>query len=312
MAMKKKVVIEGSTVTVGQCKDLFRMIGDGTIGFTEMERFLGSSSSPLVWVSAEQLELLFMSIREKTIDFAEIKYFLEYPKGNTPLRYPSYVRAINILGHDKVITVQQAYRLWNMSYSLEERHTLDQIRYSESTLRKCAIENKKNKTSWHLIYIIGKTLPEQRAILGNSPESQPCFRPGYDWFLDEKEKFWADKKPTNGEYYLINFHDFGTHGLNYSEQLEKVGELGPGYGVVNPHILAESLISLRKNTNESVACLWTHRSSVVNAKGDYVCVGDFSYGTQNYFGTGLKVESEPFYRKYGSCRIAVYKKHDEE
>lgn len=311
MAMKNKVVIEGSTVTVGQLKDLFRMIGDGTVGFTEMERFLGSSTSPSVWVSAEQLELLFMGIKEESIDFAEIKHFLEYPKGNAPLRYPSYVRAINILGNNKVITVQRAYHLWNMPYSLEERHTLDQIRYSEATLRKCAIENKKNQASWHLIYIIGKTLPEQRAILGIDPKSQPCFRSGYDWFLDEKEKFWADKKPTNGEYYLINFKDFGTYGLNSTEQLEKVGTLGPGYGVVDPHILAESLISLRKNSNGGIANFWTHRSLVANAKGDYVCVGDFSNGTENHFGIGLKVESEPFYWKYGSCRMVVYKKHDE-
>lgn len=309
MAMKAKVVIDGSTVTVGQCKDLFRMIDDGTVGYTEMERFLGLSMKPAIGVSAEQLELFFMCIKEGKIDFEEMKQFLENPKGNI-INYPSYVRAINILGHDNVITVQRAYRLWDMPYSLEERYTLDQIKYSEATLRKCAIENKRYQASWYLIYIIGITLPEQRKKLGIEPQFQPCFRSGYDWFLDEKESFWTDKKPTNGDYYLINFQDFGTHGLSYPEQLKKVEELGPGYDVIDPHIFAEAIISIRKNANESIAGLWTHRSSVLNSKNEYVCVGDFSSGMENHFGTGLKVESNASNWRYGTCRMVVYKKHD--
>jgi hypothetical protein len=121
------------------------MIDDGTVGFTEMERFLGVSTKPSIGVSAEQLELLFISIKEKTIDFAEIKHFLEYPKGSTLATYPSYVRAINILGYDKVITAQRAHQLWNIPYSLEKRHLIDQIKYSEATLRKMC--NRKQKAS---------------------------------------------------------------------------------------------------------------------------------------------------------------------
>lgn len=308
--MKTKVVIDGSTVTAGQCKDLFRMIGDGTIGFTEMEEFLGTMSNASLWVSTEQLVLLFNGIKKKTINFEKMKYFLEHPKGNDLPRYPSDVRAINILGHDKVITVQRAYRLWNMPYSLEERHALDKIKYSDTTLRKCAIANKKGQASWDLIYIIGIPLSEQRKILGIDPAFQPCFRPGYDWFLDEKEKFWADKKPTKGEYYLINLQDFGTHGLSYPDQLKKVEELGPGYDVIDPHIFAEAIISLRKKSHEGTACFWTHRSSVVNADNEYVCVGDFADGTENHYGAGVKVEAESSDGKYGSCRMVVYKKHE--
>lgn len=310
MAMKTKVVIDGSTVTVGQCKDLFRMIDDGTVGFNEMERLIERLTNSSVWVSAEQLTLLFDGIKKKTIDFEKMKQFLENPKGNTLPRYPSYVRAIKILGHYNVITAQRAYRLWDIPYSLEERHTLDKIKYSDTTLRKCAIENKRYQASWYLIYIIGITLPEQRKKLGIDAQSQPCFRSGYDWFLDEKEQFWADKKPTNGDYYLINFQDFGTHGLSYPEQLKKVEELGSGYDVLDPHIFAESIISVRKNANESIAGLWTHRSSVLNSKNEYVCVGDFSSGMENHFGTGLKVESNASNWRYGTCRMVVYKKHD--
>jgi hypothetical protein len=128
--------------------------------------------------------------------------------------------------------------------------------------------------------------------------------------LDEKEKFWADKKPTNGDYYLINFLDFGTHGLYYPEQLKKVKELGPEYEVVDPHILAESIISMRKNNNKGIANFWTHRSSVINSKNEYVCIGDFSYSTENHFGTGLKVEAKSSDWRYATCRMVVYKKHD--
>lgn len=38
--MAEKTVVSGSTVTVGQLKDLFRQIADGSIGFEEMEATL--------------------------------------------------------------------------------------------------------------------------------------------------------------------------------------------------------------------------------------------------------------------------------
>lgn len=276
MAMKTKVVISGSTVTAGQLKDFFRMIDDGTIGFFELQNFL-----------------------EKPKEFSD-----NGKNKSTP------VRAINILGKKRIISTREACGYWKKKMRVYETFSAEEISYSDKTLREAARQNKEGKASWDLIYIIGITLPEQRALLGIDPQSQPCFRPGYDWFLDETEKFWAEKETTKGDYYLINFKDFGTHGLTYPEQLKKVEELGPGYEVVDPHMLAESLISIRNHTNENIANFWTHRSSVVNSKNEYVCVGDFSSGTENHFGTGLKVESESSDCRHGSCRMVVYKKHD--
>lgn len=276
MAMKTKVVIGGSTVTAGQLKDFFRMIDDGTIGFFELQNFL-----------------------EKP------KEFEDNGKSTSTM-----VRSIKLLGQEKIISNFKVHELWGIQQQKNLFLLPEVIRYSDKTLREAARQNKNHEASWYLIYIMGITLPEQRKLLGIEPQSQPCFRSGYDWFLNEKESFWADKKPTNGNYYLINFKDFGTCGLPYPEQLKKVEELGPGYDVIDPHILAESIISIRKNTNEGIANFWTHRSSVLNSKNEHVCVGDFSYSKENHFGTGLKVESNTSNWRYGTCRMVVYKKHD--
>ncbi|MEI7919345.1 MAG: hypothetical protein WCH65_03980 [bacterium] len=300
---KHKVVIGGSTVTAGQLKDLFRMIDDGTVGYPEMEKFLETSTSPSSWVSTEQLEVLSLKIKDNVITFEKLQNFLEKPQRDVLLKYPSYVRAINILGNENVLTVQSIYRLWNIPYSLEERHTLDKIRYSEATLRKCAIENKRHQASWYLIYVIGMTLPEQRKILGIDIKNEPCFRSNYDWFLDEKEKFWADKKPTNGDYYLINYHDFGTYFGTYSEQLRKVEALGPEYAVLDPHIFMEATISRIIKADSMPIYLWYHRSLVKDYKGDYVCIGCFNDGS-------LQVKALSSDSTHPYLRMVTYKKHD--
>lgn len=308
MAMKK-VVIEGSTVTVGQCKDLFRMIGDGTIGFQEMERFIGVVTNSSLWVTTKQLQIFFKKLNYGEIDFEKMKSFLEHPKGTEVLTYPSYVRASKILGHDKVITVQTAYRLWGIPYSLEERHTLDSIKYSEATLRKCAAENRKGKASWYLIYIIGFTLPEQLKMIGTDVKSQPCFHLVWkdkDWFLAKKEKFWADKKPTNGDYYLINFEGYETNGVNYFDQLGKIGE-NPENEIINPHVLSESIISLIKDNKMSDGYkLSRYRSEIVNSGGEHVCIG------YSYMYDGLEVTSAERNKRSIQLEIIVYKKHELE
>lgn len=277
MAMKTKVVIAGSTVRAGQLKDFFRMIDDGTIGFLELQNFI-----------------------------EDPKKFTDNGKSKS-----TFVRALNILGPERILEKSKVHKLWEKLYEPYENMFEEEILYSDKTLHEAARQNKEKEASWYLIYIMGITLPEQRKLLGIEPQSQPCFRSGYDWFLEEKEGFWANKKPTKTQtHYLINFKDFGTCGLPYPEQLKKVEELGPGYDVIDPHILAESIISIRKNTNEGIANFWTHRSSVLNSKNEHVCVGDFSYSKENHFGTGLKVESNTSNWRYGTCRMVVYKKHD--
>lgn len=267
-----------------------------------MEHFLGVMTNSSILVTAHQLEILFKKIKDNEIDFEKMKSFLENPKGTGTLIYPSYVRASKILGHDNVITVQTAYRLWGIPYSLEERHALDPIKYSEATLRECAAENKKGHASWDLIYIIGYSLVEQRRKLGVMPEHQPCFCDGYDWFLDEREKYWTEKKSESG-YYLINFQDFGTRNLLYSDQLKKVEQLGPGYGVLDPQTFSESVITINKKKKTGIAEFWDHRPSMLTSAGDPISIGSFSE-------EGLKVAKCVSDWKYKSLRMVVYRKHD--
>lgn len=75
-AMKRKIVVSGSTVTAGQLKDLFRMIDDGTVGHEEMGHFLVNPK--------------------------------KFSSGGVSL-----VRAVNILGNRKVLTAEQAAKARN-------------------------------------------------------------------------------------------------------------------------------------------------------------------------------------------------------
>lgn len=302
MAMKTKVVIGGSTVTAGQLKDFFRMIDDGTIGYPEMERFLRVDTPPSIWVSAEQLEILFKRIKEEKIGFAEMKEFLNNPKKNVLAKYPTYVRAINILGREKVVTVQEAYRLWNIPYSIEDRHTLDKIRYSEATLRICAAQNQRRKANWYLIYIIGYSLVEQHQKLGIRSENQFCFHYLCDWFLDKKEESWAGKKSESG-YYLVNLNLFKPENLEYIEQKENAKSLGSEYEVLEPQMFSEIVFSLKTNDkNGMVTFLW-HRSLTLTSTDKTISIGILT-------DLGLRVDQHSKKRKDNSLRMCTYKKHE--
>ncbi len=306
MAMKKqKVVIGGSTVTVGQLKDFFRMIDDGTIGYSDVCKFLEMEPEPepSISVSARQLDNLAQNIKDGMIGFGEMKKFLENPQRGILPRKITHVRAANILGAEKMVYLQESHRFWKVYYDAEEYDRLSgYVRYSEKTLREAAQQNKQCTANWYLIYIIGLTLPEQVTKIGTSSKRQPCFYLD-DFILSEQEKVWTEKKTTNGDYYLINFGGNGTSELDRPAQLKKIEELGPGYEVVDPHMFAEAVISIDKKHKVRIPDIWYHRSLVRNFEDNRdIVVGEFNE-------LGLKVQTIP--SSWGeSCRMITYKKHD--
>lgn len=112
------------------------------------------------------------------------------------------VRAVNILGANKVITAEQASHAWGLR--MPEDKPI--IRYNENTLHRCAKESENVTDGWYLIYCRGLSLQEQRSCRGTDPNEQPCFnKEKSDWWLNEDNYPWAFFKPEAG-YYLINFY----------------------------------------------------------------------------------------------------------
>src|SRR3990167_3176618 len=151
MATKTKVVVGESSVTAGQMKDFWSKIADGTIGF---DNFTGFLESPHKF-TREQVTI---------------------------------VRALSILGADKVITAEQSADAWKV-----EAPQNPTIRYSGEILRSCVQSNRESGRDFRLVYLQGMSLRELRDKVGISTDNQPCVY-NNDWWLQKSENAWATQK----------------------------------------------------------------------------------------------------------------------
>ncbi len=255
--MKTKVVVSGSTVTAGQLKDLFRMVADGTIGFDHLDGFLQNPHR-----------------------FVENRVTL--------------ARALNILGEQKVLTVEQAAKARKLSASQNVA-----IRYSEATLRECSDQNKRADTDWRLVYVFGLSLRELRDQVGTNPNLQPCVYKN-DWWLEKQEDGWANEKPESG-YYLIDFN--GRWGsTSWNNQEENIQKLGSDYERTHETVISEATFSIYQTTKERLLETWYHWGKNLDSYGDRVLVGGFDRD-------GLSVDvCHPAWLGVGWMRVCVSRK----
>jgi hypothetical protein len=247
MAERQKVVISQSSVTAGQLADQFRMIKDGTIGFEEMKSFLEDPKKFLKKESALAGKI-------------------------SP---PTAIRAVNILGAEKVFDAKHVCKAWNIPVSEDVP-----IRYSEATLREKARQNK-NGQDWRLVFVIGYNLVELYEIMPavtdwrNSKETNRLRFYYWDnnalWWKHER---WAYETPSEADnYVLINFKGlFGN--LNYLQQERQILKLNSPLCRVNPSVYSEAVFSILKLGGERIAKEWAHRSDICANNGNHVCVTD--------------------------------------
>ncbi|MBN1326213.1 hypothetical protein JW977_04540 [Candidatus Falkowbacteria bacterium] len=217
-------------------------------------------------ISASQMKEFWRKVEDGTIDGERFQAFLENPKKFS--KGLTIVRAINILGTNKVITAEATAKAWGM-----EAPKSAAIRYSEEILCECANENQSGKSDWRLVYINGLSLREQREKRGTDKTKQPCFY-NNDWWLQKPEDSWATKKPEAG-YYLINFcGQFAS--MNWQAQEAEIAKLGSGYERCHETIFAEAILTIYMvNNGERIAENWYHWSALASSGGYRVVVGFF-------------------------------------
>lgn len=182
----------------------------------------------------------------------------------------SVSRAIEILGANKVITVDATAKAWIQPISSVP---ILYTKYTEGTLKQAAKENATGQTDWRLVFVTGKSLREQREISGTDPASdkQPYFWKNTTWWLDSKEDGWAKQNQPAG-YYLIDFNGRWQN-LTWDLQEQELQKLGSLYERVNPHIFGEAILTNFVVNKDRLAENWYHWSGVADSDAHLVFIG---------------------------------------
>lgn len=221
-------------------------------------------------VTAGQLEDQFRKINDGTIGFYEMQSFLENPKrfaknGNSI----TIVRAISILGADHVITPEQVGKAHNIFTPANVV-----IPFSQKELEDVAEANKNGTASFYLVYCLGNSLKKQREIHGVDKNKQPCFSRN-DWWLKDKESFWADQQGEAG-YYLLDFgpKERGSFGsTSWANQEEKISSEFPGCERADERIVSEAVFSILIVHGKRLMENWYHWGKFSDSVGCRVYVG---------------------------------------
>ncbi len=224
-------------------------------------------------VTVGQLEDLFRKINDGTIGFHEMQSFLENPKRFLKDENSvTLVRAIKILGADHVITLKQAAYAHHM-------HALPNVAipFSEEELRSAAKTNKERTTSFHLVYCFGNSLRKQREIHGIDKSKQPHFY-NNDWWLKDKENFWADQN-TNSGWYLLDFgqeEEGRFSSTSWQNQEEEIGRGFPKCERADERIVSEAAFSILIIHGKRLMENWYHWGKLSDSVGYRVFVGRFA------------------------------------
>lgn len=196
---------------------------------------------------------------------------------------------ITILGADKVVTAQQAYEAFNRAYLADQavEAISHSIRYTEETLRECAVLNRSGQSDWRMVYALPLSLRQQREVIGVDRESQPCFY-NNDWWLGEAEDAWAKSQPEAG-YYLIDMKGRFNR-TNWNDQNTRIAEMGEQYERADERVFAQALVSIFKTHGERLHSGTYHWGRIEDSDGYRVCVGFFAAG-------GLHVSFHPSLRR---------------
>lgn len=253
---KAKVVVGQSSITAGQMKDFWRKVEDGTIGFENFGDFL---ENPHKFIS--------LSV--------------------------TIVRALNILGADKVVTAEQSGKTWGY-----EAPANTPIRYSEEVLRQCAQSNREAGTDFRLVYLQGLSLRELRQKIGTDKKSQPCVY-NNDWWLKSEQDGWANEKPEAG-YYLIDFNGRFAR-TSWDNQEKEIAKL-QNYDRAHEASVAEAIVTIFKITGERLLEGWYHWGRALTAYGNRACVGSFDT-------VGLGVDyDDPSFGNFDDLHVCLLRK----
>ena len=168
--------------------------------------------------------------------------------------YGSLQQSIDLLGKSKVLVAGEVAPHWH--YGTPGKIP---IRYTEETFRRCADLNKQGSSDWRLVYVTGRSLREQRQIVGVDTNHQPCFF-NNDWWLKDQENDWATRNSESG-YHLLDFKGrFGR--TSWQRQEEEIVKLAEEWNLpvkrADEHIISEAAISNYQINKERLLRTWYH------------------------------------------------------
>jgi hypothetical protein len=210
-------------------------------------------------------------VEDGTVDGDVFGDFLENPRKYKTDKL-TLVRAINILGADKVIQPSICAK-WNLPVMILP------IRYREQTLREAAESNKKGETDFRLVYFPGDmSLIHQREISGLDSRKPPYFSSDNDWWLAKEEEgcrkkeiaYWPKISSSPG-YYLIDFKSRFAD-MNWQAQEAEISKLGGQHERAPEDVFLFAVQSIYMLNGKNVTSTWWHWGKTVDSDGYRVFV----------------------------------------
>lgn len=229
-------------------------------------------------VRASRLQDFFRMVSDGTIDGQTFDYFIDNIGDMRKMAGSAltWVRAISILGSDKVIQPSICAK-WNFpEINLP-------IRYRENTLREADQSNKKGDTDFCLVFFPGMSLIRQREIRGMNPKKPPYFSSSNDWWLDAEEKkcqekgvpYWAKISSPAG-LYLVDFKPRFAD-MNWQAQENEIANLDR----TPEDVFLFAVQSIYMLTGKNVTSTWCHWGRTVDSAGCRVNVTLSGVGEAN-------------------------------
>ncbi len=209
--------------------------------------------------------------------------------------------AIDILGEKKVLTCNQASKMWEISVPPD----LQSIPYDSHVLNELAMSNSQSLSDWRLVFLMSLSLRQQYAVLPDQ------FDPNA-WWIDcasDGDCPWVQQKTYLG-YVLFDFQPRFDR-MTYDQQVRSISQLGPTYEHAHGAAVVEAVLSIDYIHKEQLLQNHYHRcnfgvaGSCIPPDFHPVGVGPFSEGIaitilpkgllENYIGVvvQLKPSVEP-------------------
>lgn len=187
--------------------------------------------------------------------------------------------AANILGFDKVAGYFATSQAWK-DRMVEAIPTMP---FSEETLRHCAEENEKG-ADWRVVYILGRSLREQKKTMGTNRKKQPCFDSNSTWWLEPAQDVWANQSVAAG-YRLFDFSGRFSN-MQWQTQEDEIKKLGDCYERAEEQAVAEACLTIYmvSGKKERLLTNWYHWGRLLAAGSSRVHVGRFG-------GNGFRVNN---------------------
>ena len=191
--------------------------------------------------------------------------------------------AVEIFGSGKVL----GYRDVSRVQKAELPETDPVVPFSEDVLRECAAQNAQG-ANWRLVYVTGRSLRQEREVMGWDRKKQPCFDPEWTWWLEHAQDPWATQ-PVEPGYRLFDFTKRFSS-LCWQDQTGEVAKLGTNFERAEEQAVTEVCFSnfLLSPNNERLMSNWYHWGRLRSAIGHHVYVGHFDQYGFTAAGTALR------------------------